>query len=151
MPAHTRTVLVIDDEEEIRNVVRWTLEGVGYAVRQAPNGIVGLNVLQASNESLVVLLDLMMPRMSGLELLRTLAEDPMFAGRHAYIVFSAAREFYPASLSVSLPGKQLFDVSKPFNLDHLVTVVEQAAQQLTAQSEHHGDEGEGEAVVSTRG
>ncbi|HKS69408.1 MAG TPA: response regulator [Ktedonobacterales bacterium] len=140
VPAHARTVLVIDDEDAIRDVVRMFLHDEGYAVLEAPNGVVGLNLLRASSAPLVVLLDLMMPRMGGLEVLRALAAEPEIASRHAVIICSATRAFYPADLNFVLPGKRLLDLPKPFDLDDLLAVVEQAAQQLGRDSERDDSE-----------
>lgn len=138
MPA--RTVLVIDDEDAIRDAVRMILEDAGYAVREAPNGVEGLDLLRASDEPLVVLLDLMMPRMSGVEFLRTVREEPEVAARHAYIICSAARAFTaPTPLRHFLPGKRLLDLPKPFDLDQLVAIVEQAAHQLASEQGGEGD------------
>jgi CheY-like chemotaxis protein len=76
----------------------------------------------------------MMPGMSGIELLRAVAADPPLNARHAYIIFSAARAFTAPTLHFYLPGKRLFDLPKPFDLDKLVAVVDQAARQLERES-----------------
>jgi CheY-like chemotaxis protein len=92
-PAPAQTVLIIDDEEPIRDAVHFILEEAGFAVLEASDGGAGLALLRASEVPLVVLLDLMMPGMSGLELLRAVAAEPALADRDAYIIFSAARAF----------------------------------------------------------
>lgn len=129
VPAHARTVLVIDDENAIRHAVRTILEDEGYTVLEAPNGVVGLDLLRAGAAPLVVLLDVMMPQMGGLEVLHTLAAEPEMAARHAFIMCSASRTFYPADLNFVLPGTPLLDLPKPFDLDDLLAVVAQASQQ----------------------
>jgi CheY-like chemotaxis protein len=86
-------VLVIDDEDPIRDAVRTILEEEGYMVLEAPNGGIGLDLLRASEGSLVVVLDLMMPGMSGIELLHVVVSEPALANRDAYIIFSAAHAF----------------------------------------------------------
>ncbi len=130
MAAATPSVLIIDDEDPIRYAVRFVLEEAGYMVLEAPNGREGLDVLHASVEPLVVLLDLMMPSMSGIELLHAVAAEPTLASRDAYIIFPAARAFSAPTVRFYLPGKRLFDLPKPFDLDDLVAIVEQAALQL---------------------
>ena len=142
-----RTVLVVDDEEPIRDAVRFILEEAGFAVREALDGGGGLALLRASAEPLIVLLDLMMPGMSGLELLRVVAAEPAVAARHAYIIFSAARAFSAPTLQFYLPGKRLFDLPKPFDLDHLVAIVEQAARQLDGEGEEGDDPDDGGTAV----
>ncbi|HEY4299252.1 MAG TPA: response regulator [Candidatus Didemnitutus sp.] len=67
------TVLVIDDERQIRRLLRVTLEGGGYAVREAENGQLGLQEIahQAPDAAIV---DLGLPDLSGTELVRRLRE-----------------------------------------------------------------------------
>jgi CheY-like chemotaxis protein len=125
-----RTVLIVDDEEPIRNAVRFILDEEDYAVLEAPNGIVALDLLRTSEGPLVVLLDQLMPDMSGIELLRVVAAEPDVADRHAFIIFSASSEFSAPTVQVYLPGKRFFDLPKPFDLDDLIAVVEQAARDL---------------------
>jgi CheY-like chemotaxis protein len=138
-----RTVLIIDDEEPIRDAVRFVLEEADFAVLEASDGRTGLALLRASAEPLVVLLDLMMPSMSGIELLRLVAAEPELAARDAYIIFSAARAFSAPTLRFYLPGRRMFDLPKPFNLDNLVAIVAQAALQL----DEEPDADDGTAVV----
>jgi CheY-like chemotaxis protein len=83
----------------------------------------------------------MMPGLSGIELLRAVAADPPLNARHAFIIFSAARAFSAPTLHFYLPGKRLFDLPKPFDLDELVAVVDQAARQLES------ERADGSAVV----
>ncbi|MGH2484765.1 MAG: response regulator [Ktedonobacterales bacterium] len=124
----SHAVLIIDDEETIRGAVRLTLEDAGYEVVEAANGRVGLDRLHAARASLVVLLDLMMPGGSGLEFLGKIRAEPEVAARHVFVIFTSARAFTPATLRSYLPGKRLFNLPKPFALDDLVAVVDEAAR-----------------------
>jgi two-component system, response regulator, stage 0 sporulation protein F len=130
-------VLVVEDEEPIRNAVRFILDEEGYAVLEAPNGIVALDLLRTSDEPLVVLLDQLMPDMSGIELLRVVAAEPVLVARHAFIIFSASSEFWVPTAKVYLPGRRLFALPKPFDIDDLVAVVEQAARYLDGEPGLH--------------
>ncbi|MFI4878433.1 MAG: response regulator, partial [Steroidobacterales bacterium] len=56
-----RPVLVVDDDQDIRNVLRDLLSDEGYQVSLASDGAEGLRLLASASEPLVVLLDLMMP------------------------------------------------------------------------------------------
>jgi DNA-binding response OmpR family regulator len=67
------TVLVVDDEPDIVSLMRDFLEAAGYQVRSAPDAHTALDALAASPVD-CVLLDLMMPGMSGFELLRRIRE-----------------------------------------------------------------------------
>ena len=67
-----KRVLIIDDEENIRRMMRLTLEAAGYEVGEADNGQQGLDVYVDGSSWDVVLLDQRMPGMDGLEVLRRL-------------------------------------------------------------------------------
>jgi two-component system KDP operon response regulator KdpE len=67
------TALIIDDEPQIRRLVRMLLEPHGYAVREAEEGLVGLQEAAVHRPD-VVLLDLGLPGMGGLEVLQRLRE-----------------------------------------------------------------------------
>lgn len=68
-----RTVLVVEDERPLAETLRFNLEHEGYRVRTAEDGIEGLSMAQALRPDLV-LLDLMLPRMDGLDVLRGIRE-----------------------------------------------------------------------------
>ncbi len=67
----TRTILVVEDEEDIRTLVRYNLEAEGFAVVDASDGERGLNLAAKERPALIVL-DLMLPGLSGLEVCRLL-------------------------------------------------------------------------------
>ncbi len=67
------TVLVVEDEEQIRNLARRVLEQLGYVVLEAVDGVHGITVYQEEQQRIAaVILDLTMPKKSGLEVLATL-------------------------------------------------------------------------------
>jgi CheY-like chemotaxis protein len=74
LPASKRTILVVDDEQEIVAVVRTRLEQNGYNVRCAYSGLHVFAALAAQKPDLI-LLDIMMPQMDGLEVLTRLREN----------------------------------------------------------------------------
>lgn len=61
-------VLLVDDDELVRRVVRTFLERAGHQVAEAGNGVEGLEVF-ASEQPDIVLTDILMPRMNGLEMI----------------------------------------------------------------------------------
>lgn len=71
--AHRPEVLIIDDEIQIRRLLRLTLESGGYVVREAEAGRLGL-VEVATRKPDLVILDLGLPDMSGLEVLKRVRE-----------------------------------------------------------------------------
>ena len=64
-------VLVVEDEASIRHMVRRVLEKEGWTVREAENGVEGLEAVAQSPPS-IILLDLMMPVMNGFDFIREL-------------------------------------------------------------------------------
>ncbi|HYE01343.1 MAG TPA: ATP-binding protein [Alphaproteobacteria bacterium] len=74
MPAAGTTLLVVDDDEDVREFVVATLESLGYRVLQARDGRLGQEALQAHPEIGLMLVDFAMPGMTGADLAR-LARD----------------------------------------------------------------------------
>jgi len=58
-------LLIVDDEEAIRQTLRMFIEDEGYQTLEAVDGVAALAVARASADALVVLLDYMMPRLDG--------------------------------------------------------------------------------------
>ncbi len=80
-------VLVIDDEESSRYVVASLLKGGGYTVREAPAGRYGLDIAKRDRPS-AILLDLVLPDMSGFDVLVELKQDPATRGIPVTIITS---------------------------------------------------------------
>ncbi len=72
------TILVVDDEDNIRQLLGQELGGAGYRVLEAHDGLEALNRARQDHPALIVL-DLMMPNMNGLDVLRVLKGDPVTA------------------------------------------------------------------------
>jgi two-component system phosphate regulon response regulator PhoB len=70
-----RSIVVIEDEDAIRDVVAYNLERAGYRVAVAADGRAGLELVRATSPELV-LLDLMLPELDGIEVCRALRADP---------------------------------------------------------------------------
>ncbi len=81
-------ILVVEDEEDLREVLSYNLKDAGYEVFVADNGITGLEEARTRKPDLVVL-DLMLPGRSGLEVCRTLKADP--ATRNIPVIMVTAR------------------------------------------------------------
>lgn len=70
-----RAVLVVDDEKNIRELVRFNLESRGYKVIEAVDGKQALDIVE-QELPLLIILDLMLPKIDGLEVCRTLKANP---------------------------------------------------------------------------
>jgi DNA-binding response OmpR family regulator len=117
-------VLVVDDEDDIRELCRVNLEFEGFEVIDAPNGLAGLE--QAARERPdVIFLDLMMPGMDGWEVLRRLKEDDATAD--IPVVMLTARTGEEDQMRGWQEGILEY-VSKPFNPLSLVEWAKRAMQ-----------------------
>jgi CheY-like chemotaxis protein len=112
MPAAVPRVLVVDDDPDIREAMADMLGTMGYAVATAVNGAAALLLVRAERFDLIVL-DLMMPVMTGWEFREAQLRDPAIAGVPV-IVVSAARAPRPVAAAAFLP--------KPFDVDELLSV-----------------------------
>ena len=114
-------VLVVDDDEGVRNLVRANLELEGYAVREAASANEGLVALEEDRPDLI-LLDVMMPEVDGWEMLRQIQER-FGAGAVPVIVFSGQLEEQAVSEAASRGARGF--VGKPFDLRQLVDQAKQ--------------------------
>jgi two-component system response regulator FlrC len=112
-----KTVLVVDDDEAICSAMRDALERHGYRVLSARNGVEALSVLGGTRVNLIVL-DLMMPGMSGWEVLTAQAGDPKMCGTPVLIVSALRDVSEPSHLGVVRLALQ-----KPFRLHELLDAV----------------------------
>jgi DNA-binding response OmpR family regulator len=111
------TVLVIDDEEAIRDFLCSALEGEGYAVLAARDGLAALSLCERHAVD-VILLDLMMPRLNGLGFLSRFKELYGLDGVAIYVM-SAVR----AAVEHAAPGDVAGAFVKPFDLDDLLDTI----------------------------
>jgi CheY-like chemotaxis protein len=85
-----RRILLVEDDHAIRETIAELLEEEGYGVTCAANGAEALELLSAPEVPSLILLDLMMPVMTGWELREALREDPRLASIPV-VVISASR------------------------------------------------------------
>ena len=118
-------VLIVDDDERVREYVRVNLEMEGYSVREAGSADEGLGVLEEVSPDLI-LLDVMMPEVDGWEMLRRV-QQRHGVGAIPVVMFSGKVNEQSAAEATAL-GAQGF-VVKPFDPQQLI---EQAKQLLPA-------------------
>ena len=85
------TILVIEDDHDIRELIEYNLQREGYRVRCAASGEEGLRKVQTENPDLVIL-DLMLPGIDGVELCRRLKQDPVTRGISIVMVTAKSEE-----------------------------------------------------------
>jgi CheY-like chemotaxis protein len=114
--ADPKTIVLVEDDEGIRETMAALLEDEGYRVVQASNGEEGLARIRETADPCLVLLDLWMPVMNGWQMLEALRRDA--ALRHVpVVVISAAGDLPPPE------GATAF-LRKPIRLETLLESVE---------------------------
>jgi CheY-like chemotaxis protein len=111
------TVLIADDNDDLREEVAWLLRSEGYRVLTAADGVYAMERLNAVRVD-ALLLDWNMPRLGGSGVLAAVSPDPRFA-HLAVIVATAEPERVPAGVPI---------IAKPFAVDHLVDTLRAALQ-----------------------
>ncbi|HYK86280.1 MAG TPA: response regulator [Ktedonobacteraceae bacterium] len=113
-----RSVLVVDDDVIIRNMMADILDFEGYPSRLARNGLEALDVLQGE-ENYLVFLDVMMPVMDGVQLCAILARETHLRHRHVIVLMSAMDKL------AEVPFFQIdATMPKPFTVEDVIKVIE---------------------------
>jgi two-component system KDP operon response regulator KdpE len=129
MPAKPPKVLVVDDEPQIRILLKATLGRAGYAVAEAGTAREALNAKSIDKPDLI-LLDLGLPDRDGLELVSSLIAEP----RSALIVVSARDQTEQKVAALDLGADDY--VTKPFDTEELLARVRASLRQrLASESE----------------
>jgi CheY-like chemotaxis protein len=110
------TVLVVEDEEDLRETMREALESNGYAVVAAREGQEALDQLERIEHLCLVILDLLMPGMNGWDFFAKFRARPGLADVPV-VVHSSAPSRAPAGVTRVL--------KKPVDLEHLLSVIRQ--------------------------
>ncbi len=137
-------ILVVDDEEAIREIVCSMLTNAGYEASQASSGLAALDRLNADNFELI-LSDLMMPEMDGIALLdraKTVAADtPM-------IMVTAVHD---VSVALAAIRNGAYDyLLKPFERDQLLAMVRRALEHRRLRAENRAYQSNLESLVAAR-
>ena len=118
------TVLIVDDEDALRDVLRRMLEGEGCGVLTARDGTEGLEMLQAHPESIsVVILDWVMPQMSGIELLRWMKTQDHI--EHIPVIMLTALDD-PERIKEGIDAGAFYYLVKPFQRTLLKSILRAA-------------------------
>ena len=112
-----RNILLIEDDVDIRAILKDALEWEGYRVYAVSNGREGLEILETTPAPCLILLDLMMPVMNGWEFAEALETDEAYAG----IPIVTLSAFSDSEKKIRAVGS----IKKPINLDALFALVRQ--------------------------
>lgn len=125
------TILVIDDEEDLVELVRYNLEKDGFAVKGASDGETGLAFAVEEQPDLIVL-DVMLPGVDGLEVCRMLRSEPRTA--HIPVIMLTARAAEPDRVVGLELGADDY-VTKPFSPRELTARVKAHLRRVSLPSE----------------
>ncbi|MEA2022502.1 MAG: response regulator, partial [Candidatus Caldatribacteriota bacterium] len=125
-----RKILVIDDEQNIRKMLIRVLSPEGFIVKEADNGLEALKRLQKESYSLV-LLDLKMPGLNGIETLKKIRENDL---NLPVIMMSAYGSIHEAVEAMKLGA--LDYLIKPFDIEELKIMIKRAIKQYELEVEN---------------
>ncbi len=138
-----QTVLVVEDEEDIRELVSYNLLKEGYQVAGVASGEDALAAVESKSPELI-LLDIMLPGLDGLRVCRTLKEDPRF--QSIPIIMLTAKGEEPDIVAGLNMGADDY-VTKPFSPKVLLARVQAVLRRAEAESELSDEESEDEVVA----
>ncbi|HUK19476.1 MAG TPA: response regulator, partial [Bryobacteraceae bacterium] len=115
-----RRILVVEDEEKLRRVLELQLTTAGFEVEKIRTAEEGLKIADRAD---LVLTDLRLPQMDGLELLAAIRRQ----NSHTPVIVMTAFGTIETAVEAMKAGATDF-LLKPFSLDHLMTVVQKALE-----------------------
>jgi len=122
-------ILVIDDEVQIREVLRTVLERVGYTVSEASNGLEGLTIFAGGGIDLVVT-DIIMPEKGGIDTIMDLRRDFPKSKIIAISGGGMCGEVSYLDMAIGVGADRA--IGKPFVLDDFLAAVEELIAQTDA-------------------
>jgi CheY-like chemotaxis protein len=120
-------VLVVDDDIEIRDLLTDVLAGTRFEARCAAGGQEALDILQ-QEDGWIILLDLMMPEVDGIALLRTLLARPQELGNNQIVLMTASGRLRQDDARW-LEGLVHAFLPKPFDVEEVLDLIQRLAHE----------------------
>lgn len=122
-------VLAVDDSAPIREMIYTVLTDKGYRVETASDGKSALIHLRAASEPYIVLLDVVMPLLDGIEVIHEIEADPHLSSYHHQIILMSS------TVRMSQPDipASVVQLAKPFTRQRLLEIVAAAEAQRVTQ------------------
>lgn len=117
-----KTVLIIEDEEDAADMFAEMMRVSGYRVLKTSSSTPALRMLTAEKPD-VVILDIMMPEISGLEILRQMRQDPVLANLPVVVV---SAQSMPADIKIGMEAGASMYLTKPVGFTELKEAIERA-------------------------
>lgn len=112
-----QTILVVDDEQDLLDLIEYNLRKEGFNVLKAENGRSGIDIAREQKPNLV-LLDIMMPQMDGIEVCDRMRDDPEL--KHIPIIFLTARSDEKTEVEGLNKGADDY-ITKPISTTKLIS------------------------------
>jgi two-component system, NtrC family, nitrogen regulation response regulator NtrX len=125
-------ILLVEDDEDIRTLLRYLLEDAGYTVLEASDVPEARQVLVAAREVLVVLLDYLLPGLDGMSLLEDGEAWRATGLPHTYLLITASPQSLTPAVQARLLALRIPVVPKPFEVETLLHLVKRSATQLVS-------------------
>jgi CheY-like chemotaxis protein len=126
-----REILVVEDDEAVQVTLQMLIEGEGYAASTANNGKEAIDKLMGGLSPCLILLDLMMPVMSGWEFMDHMNEHyASLLSRTKVVILSAAQDGAKSAESLNCSF-----LKKPINMSRLIAIL---GQYCNSNSPSHG-------------
>ena len=138
----SKKILIVDDEPGVVEIVRVNLEWEGYDICEAFDGQEGWDKVRSEKPDLVIL-DVMMPKMSGLELLERIQADPRVCGVPVIMLTVRARG---VDITQALEKGAVEYLTKPFEPLNLIRVV----KKILEESDQPGREAHRQRLLEQR-
>lgn len=127
----SKTILIVEDYADIATVYSFMLESNGYSVQVAKDGEEALaKVLEI--EPAVIFLDIMLPKVDGFVVLRTIKSDPKYAQIHSRIVLLSNLQQQDIPDKTKLAGADCFAVKANLRNTELVAIAQQMCAKFDA-------------------
>jgi DNA-binding response OmpR family regulator len=120
------TILLTEDDDELRDNLKRTLLLEGYKVLTANNGLNAYHYLLKQPADLIIS-DLHMPFINGLELLKIIKSNPR-TGRIPFIFLTGDDDVQNLREGLSMGAKHF--ITKPFNLEFLLTIIKSVMEEM---------------------
>ena len=117
-----KTVLIIEDEEDAADMFAEMMRVSGYRVLKTSSSTPALTMMNAEKPH-VVILDIMMPEISGLDILRQMRQDPALANIPVVVVSAKS---LPADIKIGMEAGASIDLTKPVGFVELREAIERA-------------------------
>mgnify|MGYP000486496131 CR=1 FL=1 len=122
----SKKIIVVDDSQTVRQQVALALGQGGYTVMEAVDGLDGFNTIQNNPDIALVICDVNMPRVNGLEMLEMLRKQPW--GQEPSVIMLTARSQTQDIARANACGIDDY-IIKPFDLSELLEKIESILEQ----------------------